>query len=94
MEAKIKLKIKDVELELTEEEAKELKDILERLTGMRIEIKERIIERDRYPWYYPIWVDTPKYERWEITCGTTGMGAPPFNEPISVCYKSYLEDKQ
>ena len=70
MEAKIKLKIKDVEFELSIDEAKELKDILEKLTGTKIEIKERIIEREHYPWYYPIWVEKPKYGKWEITYGT------------------------
>jgi len=83
MEATIKLKIKKIEIELTEEEAKELKDILERLTG-----GERVIQRDiSYPWYYPWWIETPRYNRWEITCDST-VDLPVTDEPVTVCYKS------
>ena len=43
MEARIKLKMKDVEIEMSIEEAKELKTILEGLTGKEI-VKEVIRE--------------------------------------------------
>ena len=76
MEIKIKLKIKDVEIELTKDEAKDLRDVLNGLVGEKV--IEKIIEEHHhhygsYPHYpYPIYIE--KY-RWEPftpywTCGT------------------------
>ena len=62
IDIRIKLKIKDIEIELTEDEAKQLKDELNRTLGQREKIKEiRIIrEKDDYwPWWrYPVTYET------------------------------------
>ena len=81
MEVKIKIKIKDIELDLSEKEAGELKDILERLTGPT-RIEKEIIPYPVYPtyppyqplapiWYYDCWGVTSadnKIDYIEITC--------------------------
>jgi len=48
MEVKIKLKIKDIEIELTKEEARELQEILMGIP----------IYTDPYPWPWPKWTVT------------------------------------
>jgi len=60
MELKIKLKIKDVEIELDKKELKELKNILDELFPKE---KEYIY----YPTYYPIY---RTYPYWEVTYTT------------------------
>jgi len=66
MEARLKLKIKNTEIELSMDEVKELKDLLEKITGKK-EV-EKVIEKEKtiYPWYpyyeYP-------YKYWKITYG-------------------------
>ena len=60
MNATLKLKIKDVEIELSLEDAKELRSLLEDLVGPKDPIViEKWIEkyRDRYPYWprYPYW---------------------------------------
>lgn len=64
MEIKIKLKIKDVKIELNRKEIEELKDILETITGKTV--VEKVIERERFPWAWPYlkWdYDTVKWEK-------------------------------
>ena len=60
MEVRVKLKVKDIEIELSQEEAKELKDILAKLVG----------EDHWYPVYpnYPTW---PVWKPYKITWGGT-----------------------
>ena len=55
MEAKIKLKVKDVEIEMSIEEAKELKTILEGLTGK--EIVKEVIREHYHEHYHDYWND-------------------------------------
>ncbi len=64
MEIKLKLKVKDVEIELTAEEARELRDVLGGLVGE----KEVIV----YPWYNP-WSTVNPWSKPEITwtCSNT-----------------------
>ena len=54
MEAKIKLKVKDVEIELSIDEAKELKQILEGLTGKEIvrEVHHDHWHESFHDWWY------------------------------------------
>jgi len=65
MEVRIKLKVKDIEIEMSMDEAKELTNALNELTG-----KETIyVDRWTYPSYpvvYPQWPITPSW-----TCSTT-----------------------
>jgi len=70
MEVKIKLKIKDIEIELSEKEAGELKDILERLTEpTRPIIEKEFVPCPVYPTFpiypdpYPQW----PYDHWYVT---------------------------
>ena len=70
MEIKLKLKIKDVEIELTMEEMKKLKELLNELTGREvIEEKEYI---PYYPYRYNDWwyYEQPYkwYSPWTILC--------------------------
>lgn len=64
-EIKIKLKVKNVEVELSLEEVRELAGILQRLTGE----KEYIPSYPTYPIYptYPPW---PTHPFWYVTTGT------------------------
>ena len=73
MEARIKLKVKDVEIEMSIEEAKELKTILEGLTGKEI-VKETIREHypERYRGYWDDWWHRRlPYVTW--TCDNTAI---------------------
>ena len=71
MEVKIKLKVKDVEIELTMEEAKDLRDVLSDLAGA----KEVVKYVDRYPWYqwptYPASHDATPWVKWSNGSMTT-----------------------
>ena len=70
MEIKLKLKVRDVEIELTKDEAIKLKELLSELTGKEI-VKEKeyvpypnpyypYIRWDwGYKWTNPIWTTTP-----------------------------------
>lgn len=63
MEIKLKLKIKDVEIELTEKEVTELRDIIKRL------FPEQTVQ---YVPYYPYtWSEPWKCDKWIIYCNTT-----------------------
>ncbi len=63
MEIKIKLKIKDVELELSEKETRELHDILDHL----VDQNGRIMWYPYYP-YYPF----PSWEPYKVTWSDSG----------------------
>lgn len=83
MEVKIKLKIKDVEIELNRKEAKELKDILNDLVGRE---KEYIPYPEPYPVYPNPWY--PVYDKWEITWGmTTDNKTQSECNEYTICYK-------
>lgn len=76
---KVTLQIGKKEIELSIEDAKALKAALEGLFGQNV---IRIEERHHYPWHWygPIYVNTPivpipAYEKWEITCGLSSVGA-------------------
>ena len=72
MEVKIKLKIKNIEIELSEKEIGELKDILDRLTGPTRPIIEK--EFVPYPVIYPVYPPTPwwyYYDCWTVTADNT-----------------------
>jgi hypothetical protein len=67
MEIKLKLKIKDVEIELSEKDAVDLRDALKRLTG-----DEMKVIRDWYPLYIdryvrPYW-DTHPWQPYTVYC--------------------------
>jgi hypothetical protein len=60
MEIKLKLKIKDTEIELTEKEVGELRDIIKRLFPEDKQIQ--------YVPYYPyVWSEPWKVDRWTVT---------------------------
>ncbi len=59
MEVKIKLKIKDIEIELDKSELEELKNILNDLTGRR---REYILHPGLYPAYLGPY---PRFKDWE-----------------------------
>ena len=67
MELKIKLKVKDVEIELTKDEAIELKDLLDKLCTQKTEY---VPWQPYYPTYptYP-WTYSPEW--WRTTDGGT-----------------------
>jgi hypothetical protein len=65
MEIKLKLKVKDVEIELTPEDAKELCKALQALVGEKEVIKE--IHHDGY---WP-WVWTNPWSKYPVTWTTT-----------------------
>ena len=63
MEIKLKLKVRDVEIELTKDEAIKLKELLSELTGKEI-VKEK--EYVPYPYYpYIRWWGTYQPITWE-----------------------------
>jgi hypothetical protein len=71
MEIKLKLKVKDVEIELSQEDAKELRDALNSLVGKPEVIRE-------YPWYpwifgYPktTFIGTPEWTHVYTTSTTS-----------------------
>lgn len=85
MEIKIKLKVKNVDIELSLEEIKELKEILEKITG-----KEIIREKEYIP-YYPYVIEPYPYRPWKhweswITWKTTTGGDTM--ESISISHLS------
>lgn len=63
MEIKLKLKIKDTEIELSEKEVGELRDIMDRLFPK---------QRTEYVPYYPyVWTEPWKVSPyWTVYCGT------------------------
>ena len=83
---KIKLKVKDVEIELTMDEARSLFSDLRELFGEKtvfVPSEPIVIERPTWPYPQPIWVSpptfTPDYQpKWgapEITCLCQGMSS-------------------
>lgn len=62
MDVKLKLTIKDNEIELTEKEAKELYTVLKNLVGDKESV--RVIERfkEYWPYYYYWWNNIPYYK--------------------------------
>ena len=72
MEIKLKLKVKDVEIELSQTEAAELCKALQGLVGEPKIIEKEIIH-DHYPWYptypwtSPSYVVTSGYATWADT---------------------------
>ncbi len=88
MEIKIKLKIKDVEIELTEKEAKELKEILNEIYPEK-EIKV-IKEKEYipYPYYPPIIINPEpyKWDQWEVTWDNDITGQPLLELPVTISY--------
>lgn len=89
MEATIKLKVKDVEIELSIDEAKELKNLLEGLTGVEIReiIRESspVIIRERW---YPWWNETyPKITwQWKDTTSHPNCYHAQISDNITVSY--------
>ncbi len=75
MEVKIKLKIKDVEIELKKDEAEELRDIL---NGLVRKEKEFV----PYPLLYPVYPNL--WDKWEITWGDK-TGDPLPQHGITIC---------
>lgn len=76
---KVTLQIGKKEIELSIEDAKALKAALEGLFGQNI---IRIEEHHHgYPWrwcgpiYHNVPLTNPGYEKWEITCGLSSVGA-------------------
>jgi len=67
MDLKVKIKIKDVEIELDKKELKELKDILEDLFS---EKKIGYVPYPYYPTYYPTYPYYRTYPYWEVTYGS------------------------
>jgi len=65
MEIRIKLKIKGVEIELDLKEAKELKEILEGITGNKTEIIKEKEYVPYYPYRYPYYPEP--YNPWTVT---------------------------
>jgi hypothetical protein len=57
MEIKLKLKIKDVEIELSPDEAKKLIEVLQAVCGGKMQIVEK---KEYIPYYYP----HPYYWEW------------------------------
>jgi len=52
MEVKVKLKIKDIEVELSMSEVNELRKLLEKITGKETIVEKEIIkEKEYWPWY-------------------------------------------
>lgn len=81
MEIKLKLKIKDMEIELSTNEAKELCKALEMLTGE----KTKEIIRETYPYFIPTYPTYPWYDgTW--TCGKY-LTTLQLNDCISVSYE-------
>ena len=66
MDITLKLKVKNVEIELTMEDAKELRDALNDLVGEQKVIHEH---HDHYPWHYVPYSPWPGYPRytWETS---------------------------
>lgn len=97
MEAKIKLKVKDVEIEMSIEEAKELKTILEGLTGKEI-VKEVIREHyhEHYHDYWDEWWHRRyPYVTWTCDASNTNTGYSQYtaklNDNIQVSYNTQGE---
>jgi hypothetical protein len=63
MEIKIKLKIKDIEIELTQNEAKELNDFLNVLFGEKAKEITMPIIIERWKEWYPRWT-YPSFPVW------------------------------
>ena len=77
MDVRIKIKIKDIEIDLSEKEAGELKDILERLTGpTRPAIEKEIVPYPVYPPIYPDPYPQWPYDHWYVT-GTGNTSNDP-----------------
>lgn len=76
MDLKIRLKIKDVEIELDKKELKELKDILNELFPKEKEYISYPVYYRIYPWYdhttYPYWtVSVTDTNDYTVTCNST-----------------------
>jgi hypothetical protein len=72
MELKVKLKIKEVEVELTMEDVKKLKELLEGLCETKI---EKRMEYMPYYWHWWDWYYKPDPHRdWFITCKGNSAG--------------------
>ncbi len=86
MDIKLKLKVKDVEIELSQKEAKELCEALQALVGEPETVVREVI-RDHNPGlpYWPWRTEYPRYT-WDIT--TTG-GYP--DGPINI-YTARISD--
>ena len=93
MEAKIKLKVKDVEIELTVEEAKDLVKLLEEMTGLKPEVVKQVIEKHihhDYTWWWPqtIYVEKryPELTWWyDSTCNTDSV-TNQISDNVSISY--------
>lgn len=84
MEIKLKLKIKDIEIELSEKEVYELRDIIKLLFPEEKQIQ--------YVPYYPyIWTEPWKITPyWTITCGTNTIIDNDTETIDGVVYKAEL----
>ena len=86
MEAKIKLKIKNVEIELSIDEADELKTILEGLTGK--EIVREVIKEYRHEHYIDHWNDWwhkryPYEVTWICDYSNTAQGSARYSTGLT-----------
>ena len=79
MEVRIKLKVKDVEIELSLEELKEWKEVIEELTKKKIEYV--------YPQTVPIVPRYPTWPHWDILWDTTSTSITD-NDTYTVMYKN------
>ena len=92
MELKIKLKVKDVEIELTQDEAVELKDLLGKLCTEKTEYVPYYPQYPYFPyWHQHNWLDEPTYKwrndpiTYTTTDGTRWDWAIPCNTETVTC---------
>lgn len=81
MEIKLKLKVRDVEIELTKDEAIKLKELLDGLTG-----KEIIKEKEYVPWYPYRWYPYYTQTYWDTYTTTATGNTMKFGEDCQISY--------
>ena len=84
MEIRLKLKVKDVEIELSREEMKELKDALDELLGAKVE-KEYYPVYPYYPYNPPIITYERPLRYWEYYTSPITTNSPVPELPYTVC---------
>ena len=60
------LDLGDKDVRLSYRQAERLKDALDGLFGKEI---VREVRYHSYPWYYPVYETTPRWDQYQITCG-------------------------
>lgn len=79
------MKVKEVEIELSFEEAKELAEMLSKMSGLEPKVVEKHIHHGYWwPYYYPTWVGTRPYD---ATWGSDNTADYKLSDNVNVSYQ-------